>query len=101
MDSRNVGILGASMHYLEEGTGDPIVFLHGNPTSSHLWRNVIPRLSPQGRCLAVDLIGFGRSGKPDIAYRLTDHARYLSAWFEALKLSRVTLVLHDWGATLG
>jgi haloalkane dehalogenase len=67
------------MHYLEEGTGEPIVFLHSNPTSSYLWRNVIPHLSKRGRCLAVDLIGFWRSGKPDIAYRFADHASYLDA----------------------
>jgi haloalkane dehalogenase len=89
------------MHSFEAGNGEPIVFLHGNPTSSYLWRNVIPRLSGRGRCLAVDLIGFGRSGKPDIAYRFADHARYLDAWFEALNLSKVTLVLHDWGTALG
>ncbi len=86
MESHNVEVLGSSMHYIEAGTGDPIVFVHGNPTSSYLWRNVIPRLSGQGRCLAVDLIGFGGSGKPDIDYRFADHARYLDAWFDALKL---------------
>jgi haloalkane dehalogenase len=101
MDSHKVEVLGSSMHYVEAGTGDPIVFVHGNPTSSYLWRNVIPRLSGQGRCLAVDLIGFGRSGKPDIDYRFADHARYLDAWFDALKLEKVTLVLHDWGTALG
>jgi len=101
MDSRNVGVLGSSMHYFEQGAGEPIVFLHGNPTSSYLWRNVVPRLSGQGRCLAVDLIGFGGSGKPNIDYRFADHARYLDAWFDALNLAKVTLVLHDWGTTLG
>lgn len=101
MESRQIEVLDSHLHYLEEGHGDPIVFLHGNPTSSYLWRNVIPHLLAQGRCLAPDLIGFGRSGKPAIEYRFFDHARYLDAWFDALALSRVTLVLHDWGSALG
>ncbi|MGH7838741.1 MAG: haloalkane dehalogenase, partial [Candidatus Binataceae bacterium] len=91
------------MCYAEVGTGAPIVFLHGNPTSSYLWRNVIPHLSGLGRCLAPDLIGMGASGKAaDGAYRFVDHSRYLDAWFEALDLKRdVTLVVHDWGSALG
>lgn len=101
MKSKQVEVLHSHIHYLEQGEGDPIVFLHGNPTSSYLWRNVIPHLSGQGRCLAADLIGFGRSGKPPIEYRFFDHARYLEAWFDGLELDRVTLVLHDWGTALG
>ena len=97
----DVAILDSTIHYRDSGSGDPIVFLHGNPTSSYLWRNVIPRLEGEGRCLAPDLIGMGRSGKPDIAYRFVDHARYLDGWFESLGLSRVTLVVHDWGSALG
>jgi haloalkane dehalogenase len=89
------------MHYEDDGDGDPVVFLHGNPTSSFLWRKVIPELTGQARCLAPDLIGMGRSGKPRIAYRFADHARYLDAWFEALELDGVTLVGHDWGGALG
>jgi haloalkane dehalogenase len=91
------------MAYVDTGTGDPIVFLHGNPTSSYLWRNVIPHVEPLGRCLAPDLIGMGESGKaPDGSYRFVDHARYLDAWFDALGLrTRVTLVMHDWGSALG
>ncbi|MDQ4095662.1 MAG: haloalkane dehalogenase, partial [Actinomycetota bacterium] len=73
----------------------------GNPTSSFLWRDVIPELSSSGRCLAPDLIGFGRSGKPDIAYRFENHVGYMDAWFDALMLERVTLVLHDWGGAIG
>jgi haloalkane dehalogenase len=70
---------------------------HGDPTSSYLWRNIIPYLSQHGRCLAIDLIGMGQSGKsPSGAYRFVDHARYLDAWFEALDLARdITLVVHD------
>jgi haloalkane dehalogenase len=96
-------VLDTEMSYVDEGTGDPIVFLHGNPTSSYLWRNIIPYVSDHGRCLAPDLVGMGQSGaSPGAAYRFVDHARYLDAWFDALGLtSRVTLVLHDWGSALG
>ncbi len=96
-----ISVLDSTMHYEETGAGDPIVLLHGNPTSSFLWRKVIPGLASEGRVLAPDLIGMGRSGKPDIAYRFVDHARYLDAWFDALGLRRVTLVGHDWGGALG
>lgn len=92
----------SEMAYVDTGDGDPIVFLHGNPTSSYLWRNVIPHVSDLGRCLAPDLIGMGQSGKnPAGSYRFVDHARYLDAWFEALDLHNVTLVIHDWGSALG
>jgi haloalkane dehalogenase len=101
-ERRRMALLDSHMSYVEVGRGDPIVLLHGNPTSSYLWRNVIPQLGGVGRCLAPDLIGMGRSGKAgDGRYRLTDHARYLDAWFESLDLSRVTLVVHDWGSALG
>ena len=89
------------MHYVEEGEGDPVLFLHGNPTSSYLWRNVIPHVSPQARCIALDLIGMGRSDKPDIEYRFFDHARYVEGFIEALGLTDLTLVMHDWGSGLG
>ncbi len=100
---RRVAVLDTEMSYVDTGDVDPIVFLHGNPTSSYLWRNIIPYLSPHGRCLAPDLVGMGQSGKsPAQAYRFVDHARYLDAWFEALNLtSNVTLVIHDWGSALG
>jgi haloalkane dehalogenase len=100
---RRIAVLDTEMSYVDTGQGDPIVFLHGNPTSSYLWRNIIPYLSEHGRCLAPDLVGMGQSGKsPTSAYRFVDHARYLDAWFEALNLtSNVTLVLHDWGSALG
>jgi haloalkane dehalogenase len=102
-ERRRVKVLDSDMVYVDVGQGDPIVFLHGNPTSSYLWRNVIPHVTGQGRCLAPDLIGMGDSGKaPGGSYRLVDHARYLDAWFDALGLSRqVTLVVHDWGSALG
>ena len=100
---RRVAVLDTEMGYVDTGQGDPIVFLHGNPTSSYLWRNIIPYVSELGRCLAPDLVGMGQSGKsPTNAYRFVDHARYLDAWFETLNLtSNVILVIHDWGSALG
>ena len=91
----------------EEGpgaeSGNAIVFLHGNPTSSYLWRNVIPHLQPHGRCLAPDLVGMGESGPlADGSYRFADHQRRLDHWFDAaLPQGPVTLVVHDWGSALG
>ncbi|WP_054812571.1 haloalkane dehalogenase [Nocardia arizonensis] len=92
-------VLDSTMHHREIGTGAPIVFLHGNPTSSYLWRNILPVVGP-GRSLAPDLIGMGDSGKPPIDYTFADHARYLDAWFDAMSLDRVVLVGHDWGGAL-
>jgi haloalkane dehalogenase len=94
-----IHVLDSSVHYEDSGSGTAFVFLHGNPGSSHLWRNVLPRTG-QGRLLAPDLIGMGRSGKPDLPYAFADHARYLDAWFDALDLDRVVLVGHDWGGAL-
>jgi haloalkane dehalogenase len=87
---------------VDTGAGDPVVFLHGNPTSSYLWRNVIPHVAEMGRCLAPDLLGMGDTDRPpDGTYRLVDHARYLDAWFDAVGLTEnVTLVCHDWGSAL-
>lgn len=96
-------MLDSTMAYVDTGgVLPPVVFLHGNPTSAYLWRNVIPHVAPVARCLAPDLIGMGRSAKaPAGRYRFTDHARYLDAWFEALGLTRdVILVGHDWGSAL-
>ena len=95
-----IDVLDSTMFYEQAGSGTPLVFLHGNPTSSYLWRHVLPRIGAPGRCLAPDLIGMGRSGKPDVAYRFADHARYLDAWFDALALEDVVLVGHDWGGAL-
>ena len=99
-------VKGKRMAYHERGEGDAIVFLHGNPTSSYLWRNIIPYLADQGRCMAPDLIGQGDSDKldetgPD-AYRFVDHREYLDALLDQLDLGdNVTLVVHDWGSALG
>jgi haloalkane dehalogenase len=102
---RRVGVLDTEMSFVDIGMSqaDPIVFLHGNPTSSYLWRNIIPYVAGIGRCLAPDLVGMGSSGKsPGAKYRFVDHARYLDAWFDTLNLTRnVTLVVHDWGSALG
>jgi haloalkane dehalogenase len=89
----------ADLHYEESGTGAAIVFLHGNPGSSHGWRHVLPHVGG-GRLFAPDLIGMGRSAKPDIPYSFADHARHLDAWFDALGLDDVVLVGHDWGGAL-
>ena len=102
-ERRRVRVLDSEMAYVDTGRGEPIVFLHGNPTSSYLWRNIIPHVSERSRGLAPDLIGMGASGPaPGGAYRLADHVRYLDAWFDTLELTRnVTLVVHDWGSALG
>ncbi|MEQ8675019.1 MAG: haloalkane dehalogenase [Aggregatilineales bacterium] len=99
---KRLAVIDSEMSYVDVGDGDTIVFLHGNPTSSYLWRNIIPHVSDLGRCLAPDLIGMGKSGKnPASSYRFVDHARYLDAWFAAMDLHNVTLVIHDWGSALG
>jgi haloalkane dehalogenase len=99
--SHYIQVRGSRMHYIDEGEGRPFLLLHGNPTWSYLWRNVIPHLEPLGRVIAVDLIGMGRSDKPAIGYRYGDHYAYLEGFIEALGLEGVTLVLHDWGSVLG
>lgn len=99
--AKDVDVLDSSIHYVESGAGDPVVFLHGSPTSSFLWRHVIANLDGAGRLLAPDLIGLGGSGKPDVEYSLADHDAYLAAWFDALDLTDVTLVVQDYGAAFG
>lgn len=99
-------VLGHRMAYVDEGAGDPIVLLHGNPTSSYLWRRVIPHLTDRGRCIAPDLIGMGDSdklpGTGDDRYRFVAHRRYLDALLDHLGVTaNVTLVVHDWGSALG
>jgi haloalkane dehalogenase len=103
---KTVTVKGRKMAYVEMGEGDPIVFLHGNPASSYLWRNIMPHLAGLGRCLAPDLIGMGDSDKlPDSGpdrYRFVEHRDYLDGWFEAVGITdKVTLVIHDWGSALG
>ncbi|MEL7002782.1 MAG: haloalkane dehalogenase [Bacteroidota bacterium] len=100
-EPRSMEINGSKMSYIDIGKGDPIVFLHGNPTSSYLWRNIIPYLSDKARCIAPDLIGMGRSDKPDIDYTFLEHYDYLSKLLNNLELDNITLVIHDWGSALG
>jgi haloalkane dehalogenase len=98
--SRFLEVLGSKMHYVEMGQGDPIVLLHGNPTSSYLWRNIAPRIAGLGRVIVPDMIGMGLSDKPDIGYRFDDHIAYLEAFFEKLRLNNILFVGHDWGSAI-
>ncbi len=99
--SKHAEVDGSNIHYIDEGSGDPILFLHGNPTSSYLWRNIIPYLTSSGWCIAPDLIGMGKSDKPNIEYRFFDHVRYVEGFIEKMELRNITLVVHDWGSALG
>jgi len=103
---KTIDVLGKRMAYVDEGAGAPIVFLHGNPTSSYLWRNVIPHVQGLGRAIAPDLIGMGDSEKladsGRDSYRFVEHRRYLDAFLDAVGVrENVTLVIHDWGSALG
>lgn len=100
-EKKTIDVLGSTMTYVDEGEGPVVLFLHGNPTSSYLWRNIVPFVTDRHRAIAPDLIGMGYSGKPDIGYTYADHYRYLTAFIEALELKNVTLVVHDWGSVLG
>ena len=105
-EKKNKTVHGKRMAYIDEGTGDPIVFLHGNPTSSFLWRNIMPHLEGKGRLIAPDLIGMGDSEKLDNSgpdrYTYVEHRKYLFALLEELGVTKnVTLVIHDWGSGLG
>jgi haloalkane dehalogenase len=105
-EKRFVEVTGRRMAYAEAGQGDPIIFLHGNPASSYLWRNIIPYLQPEGRCIAPDLIGMGDSdklpGSGPGSYTFAEHRHYLDALLASLGVRHnVTLVIHDWGSALG
>ena len=99
--SNFVRVFDTELHFVQHGEGRPILFLHGNPTSSYLWRNVTPHVSPIGRTIALDLVGHGDSGKPDIDYRFPTQLRYLEEFVRVLGLEDVVLVVHDWGSGLG
>lgn len=99
--SKYLEVKGSKIHYIDEGKGDPILFLHGNPTSSYLWRNIIPYLKDQGRCIALDHIGMGKSDKPNIKYGFASTSEYLEEFIDKLGLKNITLVLHDWGSIMG
>jgi len=101
-ESKYIDVHGSKIHYIEQGSGDPILFLHGNPTSNYLWRNIIPYLSDQGRCIAPDLIGMGKSDKPKLKYTYADNSRYVDGFIQAMGIGdNLTLVIHDWGSMLG
>ena len=105
-EKKKVDIKGIPMAFVDVGRGDPIVFLHGNPTSSYLWRNIIPHVEGMGRCIAPDLIGMGASGKLPTSgpgsYRFAEHRTYLDALLSTLGVTQnVILVVHDWGSGLG
>lgn len=102
-ESRSVMVDGFKIHYVEEGSGDPVLFVHGNPTSSYVYRNVLPRVAREAgrRCIALDLLGFGKSDKPaDVEHTLALHARVVRGFSEALKLKNIVLVAEDWGGPL-
>ena len=107
LTKKTVDVLGSRMAYHERGEGAPVLFLHGNPTSSYLWRDVIPELEGRGRLIAPDLIGMGSSGKlqnpgPD-TYRFATHRKYLAALIDAVigPTETILFVIHDWGSALG
>jgi len=100
-ESKYIKVLDANIHYIEEGHGQPILFLHGMPASNYLWRNVIPHVAKHGRCIAPDLIGMGKSDKPNIEYRISDHIKYIESFIDALKLKNITLVMQGWGSVIG
>ena len=100
-EKKRVTINGSSMAYVDQGEGRPVVFLHGNPTSSYLWRNIMPYVADTHRIIAPDMIGMGDSDKPDIAYRYFDHADYLHQLLDKLDLKDAVFVIHDWGSALG
>ena len=106
LEKKHINVLGKSMAYVERGQGNPIIFQHGNPTSSYLWRNIIPHLENQGRCIAIDLIGMGDSDKIDDAgentYSYHVHKKYFDACLKELRVEDdVVFVIHDWGSSLG
>jgi haloalkane dehalogenase len=99
--SHFMDIDGVKIHYLDEGAGDPVVFLHGMPTWSYLWRNVIPTVAQHNRCIAPDLVGMGLSDKPNIDYTVFDHIHYITKFLDQLDLHNLTLVMHGWGSVIG
>ncbi len=99
--SNFVAVGGTMMHFVQRGRGDPILMLHGNPTSSFLWRNVIPHLDGLGRVIAPDLVGFGMSGKPAIEYRFVEQLAYVEELIATLRLENIVFILHDWGSAIG
>jgi pimeloyl-ACP methyl ester carboxylesterase len=100
-ESKFAEVKGSKIHYIEQGEGQVFLFLHGNPTWSYLWRNVIPPVARHGRCVAFDLIGFGKSDKPNSGYTFLEHYEYVEEFIDTLGLKDIILVGHDWGGVLG
>jgi len=101
VNSNFITVNGSQMHYLEHGAGKPILFIHGMPSSSYLWRNVMPHLQQLGRCIAIDLMGHGKSDSPNIEFSVEEHLDYLTKFINQLGLQDILIVGHSWGATLG
>ena len=99
--SHYVEVNGSKMHFAAAGKGDPILFLHGQPTWSYLWRGIMPELENNGQVIALDLIGYGKSDKPNISYEMTDHIAYVEGFIKKLGLKNITFVIHDWGSFFG
>ena len=105
-NKKYIDVLGKQVAYVEMGEGDPIIFQHGNPTSSYLWRNIMPQLQSLGRCIAMDLIGMGDSEKlkdeGNMTYSYAVHKKYFDGFLAELGIkNNATLVIHDWGSALG
>ncbi len=100
-EKKAVEIEGSTIAYVDEGEGQPVLFLHGNPTSSYLWRNILPYVTEGFRAIAPDLIGMGDSGKPDIDYTLKEHVQFMDSFIDTLDLQDIILVVHDWGSVIG
>lgn len=104
--SKFINILNSKIHYIDENNCDDtsqvtFICVHGNPSSSYIWRNIISFLLPKGRVIAMDLVGFGKSDKPNIDYRVLTHSNYFDEFINELNLNNIIFVLHDWGTTLG
>lgn len=100
-NTKTIDILDSTISYIDEGEGDPVIFLHGLPAWNYTWRNIIPTIAQKARCIAPDLIGSGRSGKPNIEYSVFDHINYIELFINAINLKKVTLVMHAWGSVIG
>ncbi len=100
-ESKYVEVEGEKLHYIDQGEGQIFLFLHGNPTSSYLWRNVMRYVESSGRIIAVDNIGFGKSAQPELDYTYQTHYRFIEAFIRKLELSDLILVVHDWGSVIG
>src|SRR5262249_23623741 len=97
----HIELFGHKMHFVEQGSGNPILLLHGNPSSGYSWRKVMPTLARYGRAIAIDHMGFGESAKPNIDYSFYQHSAFLEEFIDRLRLTNITLIIQDWGSALG